>query len=59
MQGVNDGKFTIGDASQTRSIACRQLCGIQFAPPCSEPSMTFRPCTGFPVDELRAKLVRW
>ena len=47
-----------------RSMAWSQLRGIYFAypkagPTSAEPEIAFRAAPGFPVDSLRAKLLRW
>jgi hypothetical protein len=47
-----------------RSLAWSQLRGIYFAcpkagPMSADPEITFRAAPGFPVDSLRAKLLRW
>ena len=51
-------------SSTSGSLAWTQLRGIFFAQQkaeqaSAEPEITFRPCPGFPVDCLRAKLLRW
>jgi len=66
------GQIVRGDAEAVlldakfgkRSLAWSQLRGIYFArrdiePISADPEITFRPGPGFPVDSVRAKLVRW